>query len=204
MAKIIIILIVLGALICLGYYFYPKNVNAPEEKIMNQEPIIEPETKVSEPEEPEKLVLTSQAFEHLGKIPSKYTCDGQKINPPLEISEVADNAKSLVLIMEDPDVPKTIRIDGIWDHWLKFNLPASLREIKEGIDPGGVSGLGTSKTLKYVSPCPPDREHRYFFKLYSLDTMLDLKQGAIKSQIENAMQGHILQQTELIGLYNRQ
>lgn len=194
MAKIIIILIVLGVLICLGYYFYPKNVNAPEEKIMNQEPIIEPE----------KLVLTSRAFEHLGKIPSKYTCDGQKINPPLEISEVADNAKSLVLIMEDPDVPKTIRIDGIWDHWLKFNLPASLREIKEGIDPGGVSGLGTSKTLKYVGPCPPDKEHRYFFKLSSLDTMLDLTEGATKSQIENAMQGHILQQTELIGLYNRQ
>ncbi len=196
MAKVAVILIVLVALIGLGYYFYPKKVNAPQEKIMNQEPIVQPEIK--------KLSLISHVFENMGSIPIKYTCDGQKVNPPLEISGVDENSKSLVLIMEDPDVPKNVRADGMWNHWLKFNLAPTLTEIKEGTDPGGISGINTSNNLGYVGPCPPDREHRYFFKLYSLDIILDLKEGATKSQIESAMQGHILQQAELIGLYNRQ
>lgn len=200
MGKIIIVLAILGLVV--AGYFILRPSKTPEEKSITT-PESTPPPQVSSQPQIKELVLTSPVFEHLGKIPSKYTCDGQKINPPLEISGVAENAKSLALIIEDPDVPKSIRADGMWNHWLKFNLPASLTEIKEGIDPGGVSGLGTSNTLKYVGPCPPDREHRYFFKLYSLDAMLDLKQGATKSQIEQAMQNHILQETVLIGLYER-
>ena len=151
-----------------------------------------------------ELSLTSSVFEHLGNIPVRYTCDGAKVNPPLSISGISPEAKSLVLIMKDPDVPKTARADGMWNHWIKFNLPPTLTIIKEGQDPGGVSGINTSGNLKYVPPCPPDREHRYFFYLYSLDTMLDLKEGATKAEVLSAIEGHILQKTELMGLYNRQ
>ncbi|MBI3458676.1 YbhB/YbcL family Raf kinase inhibitor-like protein [Candidatus Azambacteria bacterium] len=149
------------------------------------------------------MTLTSSAFENNKNIPSKYTCDGENINPPLGISGVDEKARSLVLIMEDPDVPKFVREDGRWNHWLKFNLPVSVTEIKEGLEPEGLSGITTSNTLKYQGPCPPDREHRYFFKLYSLDTILSLKEGVTKETIEQAMENHILQKAVLMGLYNR-
>ena len=152
----------------------------------------------------ENLSLISPAFRHMGQIPSRYTCDGENISPSLVVSGVSSDAKSLILIMEDSDVPKNIREDGTWDHWLKFNIPVSSREIKEGEEPEGISGLTTSNKLKYGGPCPPDREHRYFFKLYSLDVMLDLQEGVSKKEIEEAMMGHIIQETLLIGLYNRQ
>ena len=144
------------------------------------------------------LKLTSQSFEHNGKIPSKHTCDGESISPSLQISGVDPNAKSLVLIMDDPDAPS-----GVWDHWVKFNIASSTTIIEEGTEPQGVSGIGTSGNRDYFGPCPPDREHRYFFKLYSLETELDLKKGASKKEVEIAMKGHILQQTELIGYYER-
>jgi len=149
------------------------------------------------------LTLTSLVFKNNGNIPSKYTCDGENINPPLEISGVDEKAQSLVLIMEDPDVPKFVREDGMWNHWLKFNIPVSTTEIKEGLEPDGLSGLTTSKTLKYGGPCPPDREHRYFFKLYSLDIILPLENGVTKKEMELAMKNHILQKAVLIGLYTR-
>ncbi len=206
MQKILIIFIVFGLII--GIYYFLKSSNKKEEKQIMIQPT-QPQTPMQEtipisniPKEKE-LVLTSSLFEHMGKIPVKYTCDGQNINPALKISGVSVNAQSLVLIMEDLDVPKSIRSDGIWNHWLKFNLSSSLTEIEEGANPGGISGLGTSKTLKYIGPCPPDKEHRYFFKLFSLDTILDLKKGATKSQIEEAMRGHILQEAVLVGVYER-
>ena len=177
--KIIIILVVIGVLAA-GYL------------VLKDKKIVE-----------EKLNLTSLAFGHLGNIPVKYTCDGVKVNPPLEISGVSSEARSLVLIMEDPDVPKNLRPDGMWDHWLKFNLPPTLASIEEGQDPGSLSGINTSKNLNYAPPCPPNREHRYFFYLYSLNTMLDLKEGATKAELKAAMQGHILQETVLVGLYER-
>ncbi|MGH2414421.1 MAG: YbhB/YbcL family Raf kinase inhibitor-like protein [Microcystaceae cyanobacterium] len=149
------------------------------------------------------MKLTSSAFEHQGKIPSKHTCDGENINPPLTISDIPTQAKSLVLIMDDPDVPKRLRQDGMWDHWIVFNLPASLTEIKEGEEPIGTHGIGTSGSLGYYGPCPPDREHRYFFKLYALDTKLALPEKATKQQIETVMEGHILEKTELMGRYER-
>ncbi len=149
------------------------------------------------------MKLTSTAFEHQGKIPSKYTCDGANISPPLSISDVPSQAKSLVLILDDPDVPKHLRKDGMWDHWVVFNIPASLTEIKEGEEPEGTHGIGTSNNLDYNGPCPPDREHRYFFKLYALDTELKLPEQAEKQQVEKAMEGHVLAKTELMGRYER-
>lgn len=144
------------------------------------------------------LKLTSLSFGHNEKIPARHTCDGEGISPELEIRRVDANAKSLVLIMDDPDAPS-----GVWDHWVKFNIATSTTEIKEGSEPNGVSGVGTAGNKEYFGPCPPDREHRYFFKLFSLDIKLDLKEGATKKQVEEAMKGHILQQTELIGLYEQ-
>ncbi len=149
------------------------------------------------------MKLASSAFAHEGKIPSRYTCDGDNTNPPLTISDVPSEAKSLVLIMDDPDVPKEIREDGMWDHWVLFNLPANLREINEGEEPLGTHGKGTSGNLDYFGPCPPDREHRYFFKLYALDKELDLPEKATKQQVEHAMEGHVLVKAELIGRYER-
>ena len=149
------------------------------------------------------MKLSSSAFEHDGKIPSKYACDGDNVNPPLIISDVPADANSLVIIMDDPDVPKHLRADGMWDHWIVFNMPASVWEIKEGEEPDGTHGLATGNNLDYFGPCPPDREHRYFFKLYALDTTLDLPEKSTKPQVEKAMEGHILSQTELMGRYER-
>jgi Raf kinase inhibitor-like YbhB/YbcL family protein len=149
------------------------------------------------------MKLTSPAFSHQGRIPSKYTCDGENISPPLTISQVPPSAQSLVLIMDDPDVPKRLRADGMWDHWIVFNIPVTVTEIPEGGEPPGIHGLGTSKNLDYFGPCPPDREHRYFFKLYALDTELALGEKSTKAQVEEAMKDHILAKAELIGKYAR-
>ncbi|MBE9167933.1 YbhB/YbcL family Raf kinase inhibitor-like protein [Pleurocapsales cyanobacterium LEGE 06147] len=149
------------------------------------------------------MKLISPAFEQGGKIPAKYTCDGENINPPLTISDVPSEATSLVLIMEDPDVPKSLRADGMWDHWIVFNMPPDLTKIEEGREPQGIHGIGTGDNLDYYGPCPPDREHRYFFKLYALDTQLNLPEKSTKQQIERAMENHILAKTELMGRYER-
>jgi Raf kinase inhibitor-like YbhB/YbcL family protein len=149
------------------------------------------------------MKLTSSAFELGGKIPSKHTCDGEDTNPPLTVSEVPPGTKSLVLIMDDPDVPTHIREDGMWDHWVVFNIPPDLHEIKEGGEPRGIHGIGTGGNLEYFGPCPPDGEHRYFFKLYALDIELDLEEKATKHQVERAMEGHVLEKSELMGRYER-
>ena len=149
------------------------------------------------------MKLTSTAFEHEGKIPGKYTCDGENISPPLTISDVPSEAKGLVLIMDDPDVPKEFREDGMWDHWLVFNIPPGSSQIKEGEEPAGTHGIGTGGNLNYYGPCPPDREHRYFFKLYALSTKLDLPEKATKQQVEEAMESNIIAKAELMGKYER-
>lgn len=149
------------------------------------------------------MQLTSVAFDHEGSIPSKYTCDGQNINPPLTIDGVPEVAKSLVLIMDDPDVPVNVREDGMWDHWVVFNISPTIRQIAEGKEPLGRHGRGTGGGTAYQGPCPPDREHRYFFKLYALDTELDLPEGIDKVSMEKAMAGHVLDQAVLMGRYDR-
>ena len=149
------------------------------------------------------MKLTSTAFRHEGEIPSEYTCDGKNISPPLNISDAPKNAQSLVLIMEDPDVPKKFRHDGIWDHWVVFNIPTSTTDILEGTEPQGTHGITTSKTLTYTGPCPPDKEHRYFFKLFALDAMLNLPVGSTKKQVLDAMKTHVIEEAVLMGRYER-
>ncbi len=149
------------------------------------------------------MKIISSAFENGGIIPAKYTCNGENINPPLEFVDVPKEAVSLVLTMDDPDVPAQVREDRMWDHWIKFNIPSTVRKIEEGVEPAGVAGVGTSGNLKYHGPCPPDTKHRYFFKLYALDTELDLPEGATKKEVEQAMVGHIIDQAELIGFYEQ-
>lgn len=155
------------------------------------------------------MKLTSSAFINNGKIPSKYTCDGTNINPPLAIVDVPKNADSLVLIMDDPDIPEEVKQSRgiqVFDHWVLFNIAPGTSLIKENSSVG-IPGKNGRDDNKYTGPCPPPQyipeEHRYFFKLYALDTMLNLKEGATKSDVEKAMQGHIIAQAELIGRYKR-
>jgi Raf kinase inhibitor-like YbhB/YbcL family protein len=150
------------------------------------------------------MKLISKAFQNEGIIPVKYTCDGENMSPPLSISDVPGEAKSLVLIMDDPDVPSSIRKDGIWDHWVVFNIPTDVHEIIEGNEPPGVPGKGTNGETGYFGPCPPDREHRYYFRIYALDNNLDLEEGVDKKTVEKAMKDNIIAKDVLMGRYERQ
>ncbi|MBI4356644.1 MAG: YbhB/YbcL family Raf kinase inhibitor-like protein [Gammaproteobacteria bacterium] len=149
------------------------------------------------------MQLTSPAFREGERIPMRYTCEGENINPPLFIREVPPLAKSLALIMEDPDVPKQIRPDGMWDHWVVFNLSPTLIEIKAGEEPRGIHGIRTDGQTGYFGPCPPDREHRYYFKAYALDALLHLAPRSTKQQVVAAMQDHILAKAGLMGRYEK-
>jgi len=148
-----------------------------------------------------KIGITSSAFSNGASIPSKYTCDAQNPpNPPLQFSGVPANAKSLVLIMNDPDVPKNLVPSGVFDHWMIWDIAPDSKGIKEGDTAQGLNGTGKAG---YFGPCPPDREHRYFFRLYALDVKLGGAKIANRKDLEDAMKGHIIDQAELIGLYNR-
>lgn len=143
--------------------------------------------------------LTSSAFANNGNLPSKYTCDGQKINPELLIGETPQEAESLVLIVDDPDAPA-----GIFTHWTVWNIDPSVKSIEENSVPAGaIQGMATSDEVGYVPPCPPGGTHRYRFKLYALDTMLDLQGGASVSELSAAMSGHVVDLAELISFYQR-
>jgi hypothetical protein len=144
------------------------------------------------------MKLESPSFSNNGSIPEKYTCDGEDMIPPLKISDVPAGTKSLVIIMDDPDAPA-----GTWDHWIVFNIPTDTGEVREGVEPTGIQGMTSFKRTGYGGPCPPDREHRYFFRLYALDIMLSLPEGSTKKEILTAMSGHVIEESELIGLYNR-
>ena len=160
-----------------------------------------------EPDEEKNIVglmrLTSPAFVQNGLIPTEYTCDGGNMNPPLIFENVPKEAASLVLIMDDPDVPKEIRPSGIFDHWVVFNIPSDTRGVAADSILPGTNGMNSAGTATYVGPCPPGGEHRYVFKLYALDTLLELPQGALKTQIEDAMECHVIDEAELIGRYVR-
>ena len=156
------------------------------------------------------LSLTSPAFLHDTTIPVKHTCDSEKeISPCLTISGVPEESKSLVLILEDPDIPEVKKKEygsQSFDHWILFNIPPGITEIPEG-ETAGTPGVNSAGTLGYVGPCPPPhlepQEHRYFFRLYAIDTILTLEEGAEKSQILAAIEGHTLATAELIGRYSR-
>ena len=166
---------------------------------VEQEEVIGKGNQVREETEVVNMKLTSPAFENNGKIPSEYTCDGSGTSPELNIADVPKNAKSLVLINDDPDAPV-----GTWDHWIAFNIPTTTAKIEEGSEPEGLGGKNSWGKTGYGGPCPPSGVHRYFFKLYALDTTLNLKEGATKKDIEKAMQGHIIAKAELMGTYKRQ
>ncbi len=149
------------------------------------------------------MKLTSKAFQEGARIPLEYTCDGANLCPPLEIQDVPEEAKSLVLIMDDPDVPDWVRKDRLYVHLVLYNIPRETRFIPEEGAVPGLFGKNTSGTLLYDGPCPPDREHRYFFKLYALDITLNIPLGPSKEAIEKAMEGHIIDKAELMGRYLR-
>ena len=144
------------------------------------------------------MKMSSPAFADHQPIPAKYTCDGQDVIPPLKFDGVPNGAESLVLIVDDPDAP-----GGTWDHWVVWNIPPRTTEIAEGKQPPGVVGKNSWGKSAWGGPCPPDRQHRYFFKLYALDMKLEVPPGAKKSDVEKAMKGHVLIETQLVGVYDR-
>ena len=144
------------------------------------------------------MVLSSSAFENNGTIPSVYTCDGSGISPPLEISNTPKNTQSLALIVEDPDAPS-----GTVTHWIVWNIPPQKSQFVEGEKISYPQGITIFGKTGYGGPCPPSGTHRYFFKLYALDTVLDLGDGSTKDNLVQAMSGHILEQATLMGKYSR-
>ncbi len=144
------------------------------------------------------MKLISSAFKEGETIPKKYTQHGQNINPPLEFIDVPADVKSLVLVMDDPDVPPQAGVP-VWDHWVVYNIPPTQTMIPESVANVGVSGKHTRGGMGYSGPKPPDREHRYFFKLFALDTTLDLLEGATKDEVLAMIDGHIIASAELVG-----
>jgi len=141
------------------------------------------------------LTVCSPAFKDNDSIPIKYTCDGDNINPELQIGDIPRQASSLVLIVEDPDAPI-----GTWDHWIVWNIPTDISAIAEDSIPG-IEGLNDFNQHHYGGPCPPSGKHRYFFKLFALDTKLNLDTSARKLELEKAMIGHIVAFGETMGIY---
>jgi hypothetical protein len=143
-----------------------------------------------------ELKIKSSAFEHNGLIPKKYTCDGEDVNPPLSIEGIPEGTQSLALIVDDPDAPM-----GTWDHWIVWNITPT-KDLEENSIPG-VEGMNDFRKHSYGGPCPPGGTHRYFFKVYALDTKLNLSANSKKKDLEKAMQGHIVAKGELVGRYSR-
>jgi hypothetical protein len=150
------------------------------------------------------ITVTSSAFTEGALIPKKYTCDAEDISPDLKWSGVPSGAKSVALICDDPDAPV-----GTWVHWVLFNIPAELSALPTGIPAdatlknGARHGKNDFRKLGYGGPCPPGGTHRYFFKLYALDSVLTLESGSTKAQLLAAMKGHILAEGQLMGRYQR-
>jgi Raf kinase inhibitor-like YbhB/YbcL family protein len=144
----------------------------------------------------DELKIRSVAFNHGGYIPPRYTCEGENVNPPLEISDIPEDTKTLALIVEDPDAPR-----GVYDHWLAWNIPPN-KAIEENTRPG-ISGKNSFGNTGYGGPCPPSGSHRYFFKIYALDSYLDIQAGADKKTLQEAMRNHVLGSGELMGHYQK-
>jgi Raf kinase inhibitor-like YbhB/YbcL family protein len=148
--------------------------------------------------------ITSNAFNEGGMIPARYTCDGQNVSPPLAWTGTPENCKSLALICDDPDAPV-----GVWVHWVLFNIPVGVTELPENISPdkilknGALQGKNDFRKIGYGGPCPPGGMHRYFFKIYALDTEIQLGPGSTKAEVLKAMEGHILDKGQLICKYRR-
>lgn len=152
-----------------------------------------------------EMTVTSSAFEVGGRIPTRHTCDGEDISPPLTWTPGPEGTKSYALICDDPDAPK-----GIWVHWVFFNIPPELTVLPRDIPPLETMGYGAKQgktdfhRIGYCGPCPPSGTHRYYFKLYALDTTLELEAGITKEQLLKAMEGHVLARGQLMGTYTAQ
>ncbi len=154
------------------------------------------------------LVLASSAFGHQAPIPSRFTCDGEDVSPPLEWSGVPADARSLVLIVDDPDAPDPRAPRMTWVHWVLYDLPPHAGRLPENatshlLPPGAKVGINDWKRRAYGGPCPPVGRHRYFHKLYALDTALGELTSPTKKEIEKAMEGHVLAQAVLIGTFEK-
>ncbi len=154
------------------------------------------------------LTLTSPAFSHGGEIPTEYTCEGPDISPELRWNDVPAGTKSLALIVDDPDAPDPAAPKMTWVHWVLYNLPPDCTGLPKGVAasqlPAGTrEGLNDWKRTGYGGPCPPIGRHRYYFKLYALDTLLPDLHNPTKAQLEQAMAGHILAHAELMGTYQK-
>ncbi|BCD67705.1 YbhB/YbcL family Raf kinase inhibitor-like protein [Nitratiruptor sp. YY09-18] len=150
------------------------------------------------------MQVISSAFENGGVIPSRYTCDGENISIPLEFIDVPANTKSLAVIMDDPDAPM-----GVFVHWVMYDIPASIKELPAGIPQAPVleygikQGINDFGTIGYGGPCPPNGAHRYYIKVYALDTLPDLKPGLTKMQLLQAIEPYIIDEGVLMGIYER-
>lgn len=142
-------------------------------------------------------------FYNNAMMPLRFTCNGRKITPPLEWKHAPKGTKSFAIICEDPDAPNAQ--NPVWDHWIVYNIPGEIREMDEGADlpKGAKEGLNSWGKTGYGAPCPPDREHRYIFKLYALDQELEFANPPHKKDLLKAMEGHILAEAELVGRYNQ-
>ena len=154
------------------------------------------------------LTLKSSAFDNGGAIPSRYTCEGEDVSPPLVWTGVPETARSLVLIIDDPDAPDPNAPKTIWVHWVLYNIPPDVTGLPEGVvpeqlSPGIMEGLNDWNRTGYGGPCPPIGRHRYFHKLYALDTLLEGMNTPTKAEIEATMKGHIISQTEFMGTYKK-
>lgn len=152
------------------------------------------------------MKLASTAFARMGEIPSKFTCEGDDVSPPLTWTDVPSNAKSLALIVDDPDAPDPAAPKMTWVHWVLYNLPAaatSLPEAVKSLPAGTLEGRNDWKRTGYGGPCPPIGRHRYFFKLYALDAVLPNLGQPSKGKLEDAMRSHILERDELVGTYQK-
>ena len=147
----------------------------------------------------EMLKISTPAFMEGGIIPAKYTCDGKDVSPPLAIDGVGSSAKSLVLIVDDPDAPA-----GTWTHWLVWNIEPGVTDILEDSVPeGAVSGRNDFGKTKYGGPCPPLGIHRYFFKIFALDILIDLPEGTTRGKLEAAMKDHVVAQGHIMATYSK-
>jgi Raf kinase inhibitor-like YbhB/YbcL family protein len=170
----------------------------------NHQPVTQPPVTVTPKDNRLEIKLTSTAFKEGGPIPRVYTCDGVNISPPLEWSGVPKTAKTLAIVCDDTDAP-----GGTWVHWVLYNLPADNIGLVENLPAteklaaGGFQGTNDSRKIGYDGPCPPSGTHRYYFKIYALDSELPLKAGAMKAETLKAMEGHIVVQGQLMGTYRR-
>ena len=184
--KIILAIIIIGIILVLAYNYFGKE-NQNNSQIINQLTT-------------SNMKITIDSFKNGENIPAKYSCDGDNINPEIKITEIPQEAQSLVLIMDDPDAPM-----GLFTHWIVFNIPASSNVVinENSVPQNSVLGLNSASQTSYVGPCPPTGTHRYYFKVFALDSLLNLQEGAKREEIEREMTSHIIDQAQYLGLYQR-